>query len=127
MVCGRYFYHRSMVSRGRSMVNRCWSMICRSGFDYRGMVGWCRLVVDSGGWEHRSVVGGGRCMVGGGVIHWGRCMVSRCFIREGGRCKVCNGGLLAVAIAMDALGGGVGLADDTGVHCPVRLVHAVAD
>ena len=119
MVRGCHFSHRSMVGRSRSMISWGGSMVGWSSFDDRSMVGWSGLVVGRGGcW----------CMVGWGgwVIDRGWCVVARGLVREGGRCKVCSGGLLAVAVPVHALGRCVGLADHTGVHCPVRLVHAVA-
>ena len=130
MVSGCHFNHRGMVDRCRSMVGRFRGMICRcrgmvgrcrgmvgrSSFDNRGMVGWSRLMVCRGGW--------GMVDRGGGVVYRSRCMVAcRGFVREGCRCKVCYGGLLAtVAVAMHALGRSMRLADHAGVHCPVRLV-----
>jgi len=119
MVSGCHFNHRDMIGRCWSMISRWRSMVGRSSLDYRVMVGWSGLVVGRGGW---GVVGGGRC-----VVDRGWCVVARGFVREDRRCKVCSRGLLAMAVAVDALRRCVGLADDTGVHCPVRLVHAVAD
>ena len=125
MVRGCHFSHRSMVGRSRSMISWGGSMVGWSSFDDRSMVGWSGLVVGRGGC---GMVGWCWCMVGWGgwVIDRGWCVVARGLVREGGRCKVCSGGLLAVAVPVHALGRCVGLADHTGVHCPVRLVHAVA-
>ena len=122
VVCVR----RDLVSVGRlgvvgglcwGMVGRCRGMVGRGSFDYRSVV--CRSslhhrgMVSGRNFDHRDMVGGGWSM-----ISRSRSMVGRSSFDY--RSVVCRSRLVVHW-------GGMDNRDYTGVHCPVGLVHGVAD
>ena len=99
-----------MVGRYRGMVGRgsfdYRSVVCRSSLHHRGMV-------SGRNFDHRDMVGGGWSM-----ISRSRSMVGRSSFDY--RSVVCRSRLVVHW-------GGMDNRDYTGVHCPVSLVHRVAD
>ena len=117
---------RDLVSVGRlgvvgglcwGMVGRCRGMVGRGSFDYRSVV--CRSslhhrgMVSGRNFDHRDMVGGGWSM-----ISRSRSMVGRSSFDY--RSVVCRSRFVVHW-------GGMDNRDYTGVHCPVGLVHGVAD
>ena len=82
------------------------SVVCRSSLHHRGMV-------SGRNFDHRDMVGGGWSM-----ISRSRSMVGRSSFDY--RSVVCRSRLVVHW-------GGMDNRDYTGVHCPVGLVHGVAD
>ena len=99
------------------MVGRCRGMVGRGSFDYRSVV--CRSslhhrgMVSGRNFDHRDMVGGGWSM-----ISRSRSMVGRSSFDY--RSVVCRSRFVVHW-------GGMDNRDYTGVHCPVGLVHGVAD
>ena len=99
------------------MVGRCRGMVGRGSFDHRSVI--CRSslhhrgMVSGRNFDHRDMVGGGWSM-----ISRSRSMVGRSSFDY--RSVVCRSRLVVHW-------GGMDNRDYTGVHCPVGLVHRVAD
>ena len=118
--------HRVLVRVGRDLVRigrlgvvggLCWGMVGGGSFDYRSVV--CRSslhyrgMVSGRNFDHRDMVGGGWSM-----ISRSRSMVGRSSFDY--RSTIDRSRLVVHW-------GGMDNRDYTGVHCPVGLVHGVAD
>ena len=99
------------------MVSRCRRMVGRGSFDYRSVVCRCSLhhrgMVSGRNFDHGDMVGGGWSMISRSRSMVGRSSFDYRSMIDRSRLVVHWGG-------MDNR-------DYTGVHCPVGLVHGVAD